>query len=481
MQLHIYYFSKKVYTLTCWVNTNALFGRKEQMASITKDYTKGSIPKQLFFFMIPFMLSNALQVLYSAVDMVIVGRFVGSAGLAAVAQGSQIVNFAVMFFMGFSTGGQTLIAQILGAQKKQELNKVIGTLFTSVFSLGLVFSIALASLRVPILTLINMPPEGFDMAASYVLICGGGVVFTAGYNCVASVLRGMGDSKRPFIFITIASLTNLVLDLLFTGYLGWGVPGAAAATILGQAFSFILSLVHLYKHREAFGFDFKLSSFRLDKNYLMIIVKQGIPMAIQSAAVNISMIFVSSLVNSLGVIAAATFGVGIKISDICTKISVGVQFASAPMVGQNYAAKDFERCKKVVYFAWLFAFIYTFAFLAYYLPFGDSLFALFSNDPAVIAMSAQFRYAIFWEFLFLCVMRGTNGLIQGIGFANLSLILGLLDGVVLRIGLSYLLGVVFGMGFQGFVLGFAFAAVGTAVPGAIYFFSGKWKSRKALV
>ena len=105
-----------------------------------------------------------------------------------------------------------------------------------------------------------MPPEGFDMAASYVLICGGGVVFTAGYNCVASVLRGMGDSKRPFIFITIASLTNLVLDLLFTGYLGWGVPGAAAATILGQAFSFILSLVHLYKHREAFGFDFKLTS-----------------------------------------------------------------------------------------------------------------------------------------------------------------------------------------------------------------------------
>ncbi|MBO4799321.1 MAG: MATE family efflux transporter [Lachnospiraceae bacterium] len=451
------------------------------MASITKDYTKGSIPRQLFFFMIPFMLSNALQVLYSAVDMVIVGRFVGSAGLAAVAQGSQIVNFAVMVFLGFSTGGQTLIAQILGAQKKQELNKVIGTLFTSVFMMGIVFSVAIASLRMPILTLINMPPEGYEMASSYVLICGGGVVFTAGYNCVAAVLRGMGDSKRPFVFITIASLTNLVLDLLFTGYLGWGVPGAAAATILGQAFSFILSLIHLYRHREAFGFDFKLSSFKLEKNYLMIIIKQGIPMAIQSAAVNISMIFVSSLVNSLGVIAAATFGVGIKIGDVCTKISVGVQFAAAPMVGQNYAAKNYDRCKQVVYFAWLFAFIYTFAFLAYYLPFGDSIFALFSNDPAVIAMSVQFRYAIFWEFLFLCVMRGTNGLIQGIGFANLSLILGLLDGVVLRIGLSYLLGVVFGLGFQGFVLGFAFAAAGTAIPGAIYFYSGKWKARKALV
>ncbi|MBR5338443.1 MAG: MATE family efflux transporter [Lachnospiraceae bacterium] len=451
------------------------------MASITKDYTKGSIPKQLFFFMIPFMLSNALQVLYSAVDMVIVGRFVGSAGLAAVAQGSQIVNFAVMFFMGFSTGGQTLIAQIIGAQKRSELNKVIGTLFSSIFLFGIVFTLFLVLPRDAILHLVNMPEEGFDMAKSYVLICGGGVIFTAGYNCVASVLRGMGDSKRPFIFITIASLTNLVLDILFTGIFGWGVPGAAAATILGQAFSFILSIVYLYKRKEAFGFDFKRSSFAIDSNYFKIIVKQGIPMAVQSAVVNISFIFVSALVNSMGVIAAATFGVGIKIDDVCTRISAGVQFASAPMVGQNYAAKKFDRVKQVVYFSWIFSFIYTFAFLAYYLPFGDSLFALFTNDPAVIAMSADFRYAIFWEFLFLCIMRGTNGLIQGIGFANLSLALGILDGVVLRIGLSVLFGLVFNMGFVGFVLGFGLAPIGISIPGMIYFFSGKWKTRKALV
>ena len=451
------------------------------MAGITKDYTQGSIPKQLFFFMLPFMLSNALQVMYSAVDMVIVGRFVGSAGLAAVAQGSQIVNFAVMFFMGFSTGGQTLIAQIIGANKRGELNKVIGTLFTAVFLFGVLFTLILVLPRASILQLVNMPEEGFDMAMSYVLICGGGIIFTAGYNCVASVLRGMGDSKRPFVFITISSVTNLVLDILFTGILGWGVPGAAAATILGQAFSFILSLIYLYKHRDAFGFDFKRSSFKMDPNYFSIIVKQGIPIAVQNAVVNVSMLFVNSLVNSLGVVAAATFGVGIKIDDVCTRISVGVQFAAAPMIGQNYAAKKFDRVKKVVYFAWIFSFIYTFAFLAYYLPFGDSLFALFTTDQAVIAMSSQFRYAIFAEFLFLCIMRGTNGLIQGIGFANLSLALGILDGVVLRIGLSTLLGLVLNMGFVGFVLGFALAPIGISVPGMIYFFSGRWKTRKTLV
>ncbi|MBE6015503.1 MAG: MATE family efflux transporter [Lachnospiraceae bacterium] len=451
------------------------------MAGIRKDFTEGSIPKQLFAFMLPFMLSNALQVLYSVVDMIIVGQFVGKSGLAAVAQGSQIVNFAVMFFMGFSQGGQTLIAQTLGAGKKERLNKEIGTLFTAIFLLGCVFTVILVLPREGILTLINMPEEGFDMAMSYVLICGGGLIFTAGYNCVSSVLRGMGDSKRPFIFITISSVVNLILDLLFTGAWGWGVPGAAAATIIGQAVSFIISIIHLYKKREAFGFDFKLSSFKMDRGYLATITKQGIPQAVQNAIVNISMVFVSAMVNSIGVTAAATFGVGIKIDDVCTRISVGVQFATAPMIGQNYAAKKFDRVKKTVYWSWIFAGIYTAVFIAYYLPFGDTLFALFTSDADVIAMSSQFRYAIFVEFIFLVIMRGTNGLLQGIGYANLSLILGIIDGVVLRIGLSWLLGIVLGWGFVGFVLGFALAPFGIAIPGLVYFISGRWKTRKALV
>ena len=172
------------------------------MSSISRDFTKGSIPKQLFSFMIPFMLSNALQVLYATVDMIIVGQFVGSNGLAAVSQGSQIVNFGVMFFMGFANGGQVLIAQVLGAGKKKELNKVIGTLFTMFAIIAIAFTVLLSVPREFILHLVNMPEEGFDMAMDYVLICGGGIFLTAGYNGVSAILRGMGDSKRPFYFIT---------------------------------------------------------------------------------------------------------------------------------------------------------------------------------------------------------------------------------------------------------------------------------------
>lgn len=455
--------------------------RGETMANLAKDFTKGSIPKQLFFFMVPFMLSNALQVLYSAVDMVIVGQFVGSEGIAAVSQGSQVVMFGVMIFTGFATSGQTLIAQVLGAGKKQELNKVIGTLFSIIIILTVAFTALIVFPRHAILTLVKMPAEGFDMAMDYILICGGGLIFTAGYNVVSSILRGMGDSKRPFIFITIASVLNLVLDILFTGVLGWGVAGAAAATIIGQAVSFLCSILYLYKHKESFGFDFKLKSFKIIPNYAKTIVTMGIPLSAQLAIISISMIYVSAMVNGLGIIPAATFGAGLKIDDICIKISQGVQFAVAPMVGQNYAAKEFERTKKVVYFGWLFAGIFTAAFLIYFLPFGDSAFALFTTESQVVEMSGMFRLAIWPEFVFLAIMRGTNGLIQGVGNAKLSLVLGILDGVVFRIGFSWLFGIFLNWGFFGFVLGYGLAPFGVAVPGLIYFFSGKWKTRKALV
>ena len=166
------------------------------------------------------MASNAMQVLYSAIDMVIVGKFVGTFGLSAVSQSSLIVNFATMGCLGFSNAGQVLIAQALGAGKKKEMSRIMGTLFGFVLALSLVLSGIILLLHQPILTLVNIPDEARDMAAEYMIICTIGLFFTAGYNMVSAVLRGMGDAKRPFMFIAIASVTNLLLDLLFTGWLG---------------------------------------------------------------------------------------------------------------------------------------------------------------------------------------------------------------------------------------------------------------------
>lgn len=448
--------------------------------SVSKDFTQGKIPKQLLLFTLPFMASNALQVLYSTIDMMIVGKFVGTAGLSAVAQSSQIVNFATMVCLGVSNAGQVLVSQAIGSGKKEKLNHIIGTLFSILVIMAIVFSTVILCFRTKILNLMNVPSESYKMATEYLVICASGLVFTAGYNMVSAVLRGMGDSKRPLLFIVIASVVNLVLDILFTGVLGWGVAGAAWATIIGQAASLAFSVYYLYKHRQSFGFDFRKESFVIEKNYAKIIISLGAPMAIQSGFINLSMLFVNSMINRVGVVASATFGVGCRIDDIVNKISQGIQHAAMPMISQNIGAKNQERAKKVVYYAWLYSGMLTIFFMILYICFGKQLFMVFSNDVHVHQMSKVFISAILWMFPAFAVMRGSGAFIQGIGNAKLSMLLAILDGVALRIGLSWLFGTFFDMGFYGYVLGYALAPYGYAVPSMIYFISGKWKSRKTL-
>ena len=448
--------------------------------SISKNFTSGSIPKQLLIFMLPFMASNALQVLYSTIDMIIVGEFVGTPGLSAVSQSSQILNFATMVCFGFSNGGQVLISQALGAGKRKEMSRIIGTLFSLISIFAIALSVVFLTSKGWILDIMNIPAESYAFAEDYLIICGAGLFFTAGYNMVSAVLRGMGDSKRPFLFICIASGVNLVLDILFTGIFKWEVAGAAWATIIGQAVSFLFSLWYLFRHKEEFGFDFSLESFKISKHYTKMILSLGTPMAIQSGCINLSMLYVSSMVNDVGVVASATFGVGIRIDDIINKVSQGIQFAALPMVSQNIAAGEQKRAVKVVHWSWIYSAIMTVVAMIAYVVFGKQLFMIFSDDPAVHEMSGTFVKAILWMFPALAVMRGTGAFIQGIGNAKFSMVLALLDGVVLRIGLSWLFGIVLNWGFYGFVLGYSLAPYGNAIPGMIYFLSGKWKKRRVL-
>ena len=290
----------------------------------------------------------------------------------------------------------------------------------------------------------------------------------------------MGASKRPFLFIGIASLVNLVLDLLFTGLLGWGVAGAAWATIIGQAVSLVFSVVYLFKRREAFGFDFRKESFRLNGKYVKMIASLGTPMAIQSGCINLSMLFVNSMINGVGVVASATFGVGVRIDDIVNKLSQGIHYAAMPMISQNIGAGQQRRAQKVVHWAWIFSLAFTAVCIVLYIAFGKQLFMVFSDDPLVHGMSGTFIAAILWMFPALAIMRGSGAFIQGIGNAKLSMVLAILDGVVLRIGLSWLFGIVFEWGFFGFVLGYGLAPYGFAIPSLIYFLSGVWKKRRAL-
>ena len=447
---------------------------------LSREFTQGNIPKQLLWFTLPFMASNALQVLYSTIDMAIVGEYVGTPGLSAVSQSSQIMNFAAMVCLGFSNAGQVLISQALGAGKRKQMNHIIGTMFSMLMILALALTVVFLTARHWIMDVMNMPVESMEYAMDYLVICSAGLVFTAGYNMVSAVLRGMGDSKRPLLFIGIASAVNLVLDILFTGVLGWEVAGAAWATIIGQAVSFAFSVFYLYRNREEFGFDFKKESFRIDKQYSKMILTLGTPMAIQAGCINISMLAVNSMVNDVGVVASATFGVGLRIDDIINKLSMGIQYAAMPMISQNIAAGQQKRAKQVVYWAWIYAGVFTVVSVSAYILFGEQLFRLFSDDSLVHQMSGTFIAAIIWMFPALAVMRGTGAFIQGIGNAKLSMVLALLDGVIFRIGLSWLFGLAFQWGFFGFVLGYGLAPYGFAIPGLVYFLSGIWKKRRVL-
>ena len=448
--------------------------------ALTKDFTAGNVAKQLLLFTLPFMASNALQVLYATIDMIIVGEYVGTPGLSAVSQSSQILNFATMVCFGFSNAGQVLVSQALGAGKRKELSSIIGTMFSLLMILAAVLTAVMLIGQTWIMDVMNIPEESYDYAIEYLVICGAGFVFTAGYNMVSAVLRGMGDSKRPFLFIGIASAVNLVLDILFTGVLGWEVAGAAWATIIGQAVSFLFSVFYLYRRKEAFGFDFRMRSLRIEPRYGKMILSLGTPMAIQSGCINLSMLFVNSMVNEVGVVASATFGVGVRIDDIVNKISQGIQYAAMPMISQNLGAGDQKRAKAVVWRAWAISGIFTVVCMLLYLLLGKQAFMLFSDDPAVHALSSEFITAILWMFPALAVMRGSGAFVQGIGNARLSMILALLDGVVLRIGLSWLFGIYLGWGFFGFVLGYGLAPYGYAIPSMLYFLAGKWQKQKAL-
>ncbi|MBE6552429.1 MAG: MATE family efflux transporter [Ruminococcaceae bacterium] len=447
-----------------------------QKKALIKDYTSGNLPVQLLTFSVPFMISNALQVVYSIVDMIVVGQVLGSPGLSAVSTASQLINFLTMVCVGLTTGSQVYISQLVGAGKRDKLNRTIGTQFTAIAAASLVMTLIPIFFCEPVLRMMKTPEESFEMAKSYLYICGGGLIFTYGYNTVSAILRGMGNSKHPCIFIIISAGVNLVLDIVFVVFFKWGVAGAAVATILGQAVSLIWSFVFLFRKKEEFGFDFALKSFIPEKEALKKFISLGIPFALRSASVNISMMFVTALVNGVSVDASAVFGIGLKVDDTVNKISMGLNYSVSTFTGQNVAANNYERAKRSVYWAWIYCFIIYGIFTVVYLTNIEFMFRLFTSEQKVLDLAPVFVSAIIWCFPAMALMRGTNGFIQGIGNTMLSLLFAVFDGFVLRIGLSWLFGIAFDMGLFGFFLGYGLATYGTAVPGMIYFFSGKWKA-----
>lgn len=229
--------------------------------TMVRDLTRGNVTKLLFQFAMPLLVSNTLQAVYNLVDMVVVGQYIGGAGMSAVSIGGDILGLLTFLAMGFSSAGQVLIARDVGANDMDSVRRTIGTMFTFMLSSSVVISILCFLIRDNILGWLNTPSESWNYTMDYTMTCCVGLVFIYGYNLVSAVLRGMGDSKRPFVFIAIAAVLNTVLDIVFVAFCGMEVFGAALATVIGQGVSFVVALVYLYKNKKSFGFDFKPASF----------------------------------------------------------------------------------------------------------------------------------------------------------------------------------------------------------------------------
>ena len=446
------------------------------------DFTQGSVPKQLLRFATPLLLANLLQVVYNMADMVIVGQVMGSVGLSAVSIGGDVSSFLTFVAMGFSNAGQVIISQFIGAGQKRKVGAFTGTMFTFLLGFAVVLGGICLLFRQGILGLMNTPEAAWQEALNYSTVCILGLVFIYGYNMVSAVLRGMGDSKHPFIFIGLAAVMNVVLDIVLVWGLKMGAMGAAIATVFSQGFSFVCCVVFLWRSRQEMGFEVSLDDFLHPKmEYLSPLVKLGIPMAIKSAAIHFSKLFVNSWINSYGVAVSAMAGIVNKLSSICNLISNSVNAAGSSMVGQNVGAQKYERVPRIMLtcFAFTLCSASLMSLIIYLFP--EVVFGIFTDEAAVMAIAMEFLPVSVVLFMGSACRSPMNALINGSGNHRVNFATAILDGIVMRIGLSILLGVVLGMDYIGFWLGDALAGYTPFFIGLVYYFSGSWKTRKYVI
>ena len=450
---------------------------KQSSGTIVRDLTQGSVTKLLLVFAFPLLCSNLLQTFYNMVDMVVIGQFVGKNGLSAVSIGGDVLHFLTFLVMGFSNAGQVILSQYIGAGQHDRVKGTIGTMFTVTFLMAVLLSVFCSIFLDDFLHLMNTPKECFDLARDYSFVCILGLVFIYGYNLVSAVLRGMGDSKHPLMFIAVATIVNLVLDLVFVAGFGLGPKGAALATVIGQAVSFLWAIFYLYQHKEAFGFDFRLQSFRPDREVLPKLAKLGFPMILQSAAINFSMLFVNSFINSYGVVASAVTGIGNKLGSITAVVTNALSTAGSSMVGQNLGAEKYHRVPKIIGISAIFDLAFALFLSIVTVFFPRAIFGFFNSDPEVLDMAMRYIPVAVLLYMGFAARSPFIALINGSGNAKLNLIVGLLDGVICRIGLALLMGLAMGMGIMGFWLGNAFAGYMPFLIGGVYFLHGKSKRR----
>ncbi|MDR0491588.1 MAG: MATE family efflux transporter [Oscillospiraceae bacterium] len=405
------------------------------------DLTSGPIWRQLVKYTVPLVISNILQSMYNIVDMIIAGHFIGPASISAISNAGTIINMITMIIVGLTIGGNILIGQYFGAKNKEGCKDSAATLLSSILILGVAFAGIFYAASRPILAALRAP--ALDAATQYMKICSIGIIFVAGYNAAAAMLRAVGNSRAPLICIIVTSCVNIVLDAIFVIAFQWGVAGTALATIISQFASFIVAAVIVFRNHEVFGL--KLNGLYIKTQTLKKILKLGIPSAIQMSVASISWLSVAYLINSYGIVVSSGNGVSIKIKDFCQQFLNAMMAGASSMVAQNIGAEKFDRARKVVYTAGKIMICIAIVIIVSVEIFAHSLVRLFTSDDATAEAAAlNLRVEIIGQ-VFYAAMYAGHSLMNGSGATWFAFISSFINCILFRIPLAFVLNHFFGI------------------------------------
>lgn len=444
------------------------------------DLTEGDIFHQLLIFALPILLANFIQQLYNTVDMVVIGQYVGSAGSNGVSNGGEIATLITFVATAFGSAGQIYVAQLYGARDYQAINRTLSTAMILALILSLSSTVLSMVFCDQLLTLINCPREAFPQARAYMLVVSLGLPAVFGYNMICGILRGMGEVKRPLEFITVAAVSNVVMDILLVAVIPLEATGTAIATVVAEYASFFAAAVFLYRRRDDFDLKFTKESLRMDKTCLAALMKLGIPLTAQTALIHLSLLICTSFINAFGLVASTANSIGNRIGKMVNIFTSSVNQSAGAMMGQNIGAKKFDRVRKILYVVLACSLVCAGVSCVIVGVWPNQVYSIFLNsaDPnydVILELGAVYLRYHMWVFVLSAVQGAYLSVVTGSGNASLSMLAGLLDGVVLRLGFSFLFAYPLGMGVEGFFLGNVLARLGPIAVGTVYYYSGKWR------
>lgn len=375
--------------------------------------TEGSVVKNILFFSVPLILGNLLQQLYNTVDSIIVGNYVGSNALAAIGSSTSLVYLLIAFSQGVSVGAGVVISQRLGQKNKEGVQISVHTALALAGILGIILTVGGILFSKVILLWMNTPEEVLMDAVTYLRLYSAGMVFNVIYNMAAGILNAAGNSRRSLGYLAIASVTNLILDLVFIVGMKMGIAGAAIATNIGQMISCVLAIWFLVRAQT----DYKvyLNKIKIHKSTAGLIIKIGLPTGFQNMVISLSNILVQSSVNSFGANAMAGFGAYMKVDGFNVLPVTSFGMAATTFVGQNFGAGKTERVKKGMWMTLGIGILYTITTGVLLLTFSETIMHLFSNDPAVIAYGRQAMHFFCPFYWVLSILHALSGTVRGTG------------------------------------------------------------------